>query len=65
MTDAALAMRRHESDMTRAIQLSKTDLSEEQRQETAATAAASFHEAQSKWEAYRQHLIQHGLIPAE
>jgi len=51
--------------MAGAIQLAKTDLSEEERQETAARVAASFKEAQSAWDAYREHHIQYGLIPAE
>jgi hypothetical protein len=65
MTNVANAMRRRGTQMTAAIQLAKTDLSEENRQETAAKLAASFNEAQAAWDAYRGHLIQHGLIPAE
>jgi hypothetical protein len=65
MTDASNAMRRHGSQMASAIQLGQTDLSEEERREIAASVAESFREAQSAWDAYREHLVQHGLIPAK
>jgi hypothetical protein len=61
MTNAANAMRHHATQMLAAIHLAQTDLSEEQRQETGVRLAASFNEAQSAWDAYREHLIQHGF----
>jgi hypothetical protein len=64
MTDVANAMRRHENQMSAAIQLAKTDLSEERRQEIAAGVTASFNKAQGAWSAYHDHLIQHGIMPA-
>ena len=65
MNNVANAMRRHGSQMAAALEFAKTDLTEEQRQEIGASLAASLNEAQSAWDAYREHLIQHGLIPAE
>lgn len=56
-------MRRHGSQMAAAIQLANTDLSEEERQGTAARLAESFNEAQSAWDTYREHLIEHGILP--
>jgi len=38
--------------------------SEEQRQAFKARLLASFNDGQSAWDAYREHLIEHGLLPA-
>ena len=57
-------MRRHGSQMAAARELAKTDLSEEQRQEATTNLVASFNEAQRAWNAYRDHLRDHGLLPA-
>ena len=65
MTDAANAMRRHGSQMDAAIQSAQTDLTEEMRQEIGARLVSSLKEAQEAWDAYRNHLAQHGIIPAE
>jgi hypothetical protein len=64
MNNAAYAMRRHETQMAAARQLAKTDLSEEQRQEAITNLVASFYEAQRAWNAYRDHLREHGILPA-
>ena len=61
MADTAYAMRRHESLMEEALRIAKTDTNEEHLQEMRAVVAASFNEAQSAWDAYREHLIQHGF----
>ena len=64
MSQVANAMRRHGSQMAAARELAKTDLSEEQRQEATTNLVASFNEAQRAWNAYRDHLRDHGLLPA-
>jgi tryptophan 2,3-dioxygenase len=63
MDHVTQAMRRHGSDMVAARQLAKTDLTEEQRQEARTVLVASFNEAQRAWNAYRDHLRKHGLLP--
>jgi hypothetical protein len=65
MTAVANAMRRHACQMFEAIELVKRGLSEDERQEAAVSVRQSFNEAQSAWDAYREHLIDHGLIAAE
>jgi hypothetical protein len=51
--------------MDAAIQSAQTDLTEEMRQEIGARLVSSLKEAQEAWDAYRNHLAQHGIIPAE
>ena len=63
MTAVANTMRRHGSQMFAAIQLAKTDLSEEERQGSGANLVTSFNEAQRAWDAYREHLSKHGVLP--
>ena len=63
MTAVANAMRRHGSQMYAAIELAKTDLTEEERQEAGVRLQESFKEAHSAWNAYREHLIKHGILP--
>ena len=63
MTAVANAMRRHGRHMLAAIELAKTDLSEKERQETGVELRESFKEAQAAWDAYREHLIKHGILP--
>jgi hypothetical protein len=36
--------------------------SEEEREEFVAKLVASFNAAQSAWDTYREHLVQHGLL---
>ena len=66
LAEASQAMRRHATDMNRATQLLVRNGGggEEQRQDFKARLVASFNDAQSAWEAYREHLIEHGLLPA-
>jgi phage gpG-like protein len=63
MNHVASAMRRHGTQMFAARQLAKTDLNEEQRQEATTNLVASFYEAQRAWNAYGDHLREHGLLP--
>ena len=62
MTTAAHAMRRHDREMFAAIQLAKTDLTEEQRLEAGVRLRESLAEAQSAWDDYVEHLKGHGFI---
>jgi hypothetical protein len=59
-------MRRHATDMNSAIQLVVRNAggSEEQQQDFRARLLTSFNDAQSAWDAYREHPIEHGLLPA-
>jgi hypothetical protein len=50
--------------MDTTITLARSDPPEEQWQKVCANLAASFHEAQSAWDVYRDHLIEHGLLPS-
>ena len=65
LTKAATAMRRHASEMHKAIELAKADsVTDELRKEYTDSLIATLHDAQSAWDAYRSHLIEHGLLPA-
>jgi len=57
-------MRRHASLMNTAIQLARSGPTEEQREVFANQLVSSFNDAQSAWDAYRAHLVEHGLLPA-
>ena len=64
LTEATQAMRRHAADMGNAVYSARSGgLTEEQRQDFKNILVASFNEAQSAWDAYREHLIEHGLLP--
>ncbi len=59
-------MRHHAAYMTKAITLARNlnaQQAEEYRHEFTAELVASFNEAQSAWDAYCEHLIEHGLLP--
>ena len=62
MTKTANAMRRHGAAMLAAIELARTDLTEEQRLEAGVRLRESWKEAQSEWDDYCEHLRSHGLI---
>jgi hypothetical protein len=62
MTQTANAMRRHGNEMLRAIELSKTDLTEQQFQEAAVRLRESLKEARAAWDDYCEHLSEHGII---
>jgi hypothetical protein len=55
-------MRRHATLMHQAIRLAQTGPTEEQRQEFKINLLATFNEAQSAWNTYREHLIEHGVL---
>jgi len=58
-------MRRHTADMAKAVDWARSDNpTEEQRQEFKTRLMASLNDAQSAWDVYREHLIEHGLLPA-
>jgi hypothetical protein len=57
------AMRSHESDIASSLALNVEGyLSEELRKKLVPTVVASFKKAQVAWDAYRQHLDEHGLL---
>lgn len=62
LTEASTALRRHASVMHTAIQLAKAGLTDEQRKDFKDRLVASFNEAESAWDAYREHLVKHGLL---
>src|SRR5262245_22549371 len=63
MTQVMHAIRYHNSDMHKAIELNRDGHpTEELRRELAPRLVASFNEAQAAWDAYRDHLIGHGLL---
>ena len=67
LDDAAIAMRRHAALMEKAQSLSVArggHPTEEQRQQFKRDLLATFFDAQSAWDAYRNHLIEHGLLPS-
>lgn len=64
LTEASDAMRRHAGDMTVGMFLiHRGDLTEEARQDFRARLIASFRDAQSAWDTYRKHLMEHGILP--
>jgi len=64
LTEASDAIRRHTGDMTVGMFLiHRGDLTEEARQDFRARLVASFRDAQSSWDAYRRHLMDHGILP--
>jgi hypothetical protein len=58
-------MRRHATVLSNAIDLARSDAptAEEQRENFKSALVASFNDAQSAWDAYRDHLKEHGLLP--
>ena len=64
LTDVTDAMRHHLTQMRNALDLARRDqLSDEQRRLFTADLFETFHQAQSAWDAYREHLAEHGLLP--
>jgi phenylacetate-coenzyme A ligase PaaK-like adenylate-forming protein len=64
LQEASAAIRRHSSLMETGIKQSRTDHTEEERQAYRARLEATFNDAQAAWDAYREHLIEHGIIPS-
>ena len=58
------AVRRHSAVASQAVDVARSNPTDEKRRENRAVFAASFQEAQSAWDAYRKHLIEHGILPA-
>lgn len=62
LTDVSNAVRHHASVMHTAMEVAKGDVSEEEWKGFQGNLAASFLEAQASWDAYREHLMKHGLL---
>ncbi len=62
LTTASDALRRHATLMHTAIEWAHSVGTEEQRNDYTDSLVASFIDAQSAWDAYREHLIEHGLL---
>jgi hypothetical protein len=63
---ATAAIRRHAGQMSQASDLArKYDFTEPVRQEFKARLVESLYEAQAAWDAYRDHLIEHALLPSK
>jgi len=70
LDEAANAMRAHANVMRQALDLSRDgSMVEELRQDLttrlkSTRLKSSFNDAQSAWDAYRQHMIEDGYLPA-
>ena len=63
LTEASDSIRRHAGDMTVGMFLiHRGDLTEEARQDFKTELVGSFKDAQSAWDAYRAHLMKHGIL---
>jgi len=61
--NAVVAMREHEKDFKSAVDFNVSGgMTEEDRQSLGPRLADSFTTAQAWWDAYREHLIGHGLL---
>lgn len=65
LTEASDAIRRHANATHTALEVARTGDPEMEKYREGLTAMyrQSFHQAQSAWDAYREHLIEHGFIP--
>ena len=64
MEEASNAMRRHAGQMNCALDSVRGGrLTEQERQDLKVSLSASFNEAESAWNAYREHLTEHGILP--
>ncbi len=66
LNEASSAMRRHAAAMDTAFELVRSNDSkyEQYRENVTAKLWESFNEAQSAWNTYREHLVEHGLVPS-
>jgi hypothetical protein len=65
LSQAITAMSRHRAVMERAMRMQQEgNVTEEQRQQYRAELASTFNQGQSAVDAYRNHLIEHG-VPLE
>ena len=60
---ASNAIRRHADDMQTALSLVPSELTQEHIDRYKIKLIASFNEAQSAWDAYCDHLREHGIFP--
>ena len=60
LTDAYTAMRRHVSQMSRALQWADTNPDEAHKQQVRAEVVATFNKALAAWDVYREHFRKHG-----
>jgi hypothetical protein len=58
---AGNTIRRHATLVLHAIEIGRSNPSDEVRQEQRALVSASFKEAQAAWNAYSDHLAEHGI----
>lgn len=64
LLQASGAIRHHESQMNTVMELAQTGrMTEEVKPDFKVMLVASFNEAQAAWDAYREHLIEHGILP--
>jgi len=62
LTEVSNAVRHHASVMHTAMEVAKGDVTEEQWKAFKDSLANSFLGAQAAWDAYREHLVEHGLL---
>ena len=62
LTDVSNAVRHHGSVVHTAMEVAQGDITEEEWKGFKDNLAASFLEAHAAWDAYREHLIEHGLL---
>ncbi len=63
LTEASQEIRRHAGVMHTALDwVRRGDTDKGRHEEFVAMLLESFNQSQSAWDAYREHLIQHGLI---
>jgi len=63
LSDASYALRRHSAAMSNAILSAERDsISQEEFENYRTEVRSSFKEAQERWDAYREHLVEHGLL---
>ncbi len=63
LATASDAMRRHAEDMHTANSSAHAGLTESQVEQYKTRLIESFYDAQSAWDAYREHLKEHGIMP--
>ena len=63
LSEASDALRRHAGYMTVAMELIRRGDITEERRDFKGRLVASFKDAQSTWDAYREHLVHHGILP--
>jgi hypothetical protein len=63
---ASLAMRHHAGVMNRALERAHSgSLTEEDFKNFQSELWASLHDAETAWDTYREHLREHGILPAQ